>query len=146
MMNARTISIVVGVLLNFAIPGHGIAPALAQSYPTKPIRIIVPFAPGGAVDLTARMYGQALAENLRQTVVIDNRGGAGTTIGVGLVATAAADGYTLLFMSKSGLMGSLLHKVPFDMPKSFSPITRTELPSVIRLPTHWHYAAIRCSC
>ena len=130
-MNARTVSIIVGVLLNFIIPSHGITLTLAQGYPNKPIRIIVPFAPGGAVDLTARLYAQKLSENLRQPVVVDNRGGAGTTIGVGLVADAAPDGYTLLFMSKSGLMGSLLHKVPFDMPKSFTPITRTDAPRSI---------------
>ena len=79
------------------------APASAADYPDKPIRLVVPFPAGGATDLMARTLGQRLAERLGKSVVIDNRAGAGGGIGAEAVATAAPDGYTLLFAT----MGSL---------------------------------------
>lgn len=72
------------------------APVLAQSYPTKPVRLIVPFAPGGNIDVTARALGLALEGVLRQPIVVDNRPGAGGSIGIGIAASAPADGHTLV--------------------------------------------------
>src|SRR5262245_38109862 len=73
--------------------------AHAQSYPTKAVRLVVPFPPGASNDVIARLIGQKLAENLRQPMVIDNRGGAGGALGAEIVAKAPADGYTLLATS-----------------------------------------------
>jgi tripartite-type tricarboxylate transporter receptor subunit TctC len=79
-------------------------PLLASAYPTKPVRLVIPFPPGGASDYVGRMVGQSLSELWKQNVVIDNRGGAGATIGTGLVAKSAADGYTLLMGVNAGVV------------------------------------------
>src|SRR6516225_4788204 len=79
------------------------APASAQRYPEKPIKLIVPFPPGGPMDTLARFMAQPLSERLGQSIVIENRPGAGATIGMRAVATAAPDGYTLLFGSSGSL-------------------------------------------
>lgn len=79
-------------------------PLLATAYPTKPVRLVIPFPPGGASDYVGRMVGQSLSELWKQNVVIDNRGGAGATIGTGLVAKSAADGYTLLMGVNAGVV------------------------------------------
>ena len=100
-------------------------PGLAQSYPVKPIRIVVPYPPGGTTDILAREIGQKLGESLKQSVVVDNRPGANGNIGAQAVATAAPDGYTLL-MSPAGTLTSNPHlyaTMPFDTFKSFAPIT-----------------------
>jgi tripartite-type tricarboxylate transporter receptor subunit TctC len=98
--------------------------AAAQTYPTKPIRLIVPFAPGGATDTFSRALGQELTQTLGQSVIIENRPGAGTTIGADLVAKAPADGYTLLFtdLSTHTITGSLYPKLSYDPLKSFAPV------------------------
>ena len=101
-------------------------PVAAQdaNYPTKPIRVIVPFTPGSATDLLGRMYGAKLAEAWGQQVVIDNRSGAGSTIGTAIVAAATPDGHTLL-LNSSAFAGSasIYPKLPYDPYKDFAPIS-----------------------
>lgn len=105
----------------------------AQAYPGKPVRLIVPFAAGGGADITARLVAPALSERLGQQVVIDNRGGAGGTIGAALAAKAAPDGYTLLLASANLAAGvSLFGKLPYDPPKDFAAVTLlTKTPSIL---------------
>jgi tripartite-type tricarboxylate transporter receptor subunit TctC len=101
------------------------APAFAQtSYPTKPITLIVPFAPGGIADITARTVGEAMAKSLGQSIVVDNRPSAGSIVGASAVAKAAPDGYTLLLMSNANAVSTgLFKKLPFDVVKDFTPIS-----------------------
>ena len=97
--------------------------ALAQDYPSKPVRIIVPFAPGGSADVFGRFLAQRLQESLGQTFVIDNRPGAGSVIGTDAVAKAAPDGYTLLLMSNTHTVNeSLIPNKPFVLMRDFAPI------------------------
>jgi tripartite-type tricarboxylate transporter receptor subunit TctC len=99
--------------------------ALAQSkWPAKPIRIVVPFGPGGVADLTARAVGQKLGEQLGQSVVVDNRPGAGGITAGEMVAHAEPDGYTLLLMSNgTAVSAGLFKKLPFDAEKDFAPVS-----------------------
>jgi tripartite-type tricarboxylate transporter receptor subunit TctC len=98
--------------------------AHAQTYPTKPVRLVVPFPAGGPTDIVARPLAQLLGESLKQTVVIDNRGGAGGTISADNVAKSAADGYTLLMgtVGTNAINGSLYQKLSYDQVKDFTPI------------------------
>ncbi len=96
----------------------------AESYPQKPIRLLIPFPPGGATDLLARALQEKLEEALGASVIIDNRGGAGGTIGVTMAARSAPDGYTLLVTSASYTFAPGLYKdLPYDAIKDFKPIT-----------------------
>jgi tripartite-type tricarboxylate transporter receptor subunit TctC len=99
--------------------------AHAQNYPTRPIRLVVPFAPGGNIDITARAMAPGLSEQLGQSIVVDNRGGAGGIIGADLVAKATPDGYTLVVGSSGTLTvaPSLYSKMPYDAVRDFAPIT-----------------------
>jgi tripartite-type tricarboxylate transporter receptor subunit TctC len=98
--------------------------AVAQSYPTKPIRIVVPFAPGGVMDLTARSAAIPLGESLGQSILIDNRPGGGGNIGADAVARATADGYTLMMIGDNNAIGPALYsKLNHDLIKDFAPIT-----------------------
>jgi len=100
------------------------AHAAEQPYPSRPIRIIVPFAPGAATDTIARLLGQKMTEAWGQQVVVDNRGGAGGNIGMGIAAQAAGDGHTILFVSSSLMVNpGLYKKIPYDPYKSFIPIS-----------------------
>ena len=111
------------LLLASGFPGLGEA-ALAQGYPSKPIRVIVPFPPGAGLDVIARIVAPTLSERLGQNVVVDNRSGAGGTIGAELAAKSPADGYTLLMISTSHAFNvSLYKKLPYDMVRDFAPIT-----------------------
>jgi tripartite-type tricarboxylate transporter receptor subunit TctC len=103
------------------------AVALAQAFPAKPIRIVVGFAPGGPTDIVTRAIAQKLAENLGQSVVVDNRAGAGGVIATAHVAKAAADGYTLLMGTIGGLVVamSLQPDRGYDTLRDFAPITQT---------------------
>jgi tripartite-type tricarboxylate transporter receptor subunit TctC len=101
----------------------GTGPALAQDYPSRPVRIIVPFAPGGSADVFGRFLAQRLQETLGQTFLIDNRPGAGSVIGTDAVAKAAPDGYTLLLMSNTHTVNeSLIPNKPFQLMRDFAPI------------------------
>ena len=98
-------------------------PAQAQDYPSKPVRIIVPFAPGGSADVFGRFLAQRLQDALGQTFVIDNRPGAGSVIGTDAVAKSAPDGYTLLLMSNTHTVNeSLIPNKPFQLMRDFAPI------------------------
>ena len=112
------------MLLVFAFVG--VAPALAAevAYPTRPVRIIVPFAPGGSTDVIARIVAQRLVEAWGQQFVIDNRAGAGGNLGMGLAVNASPDGHTILGVSSSYMVNpSLYSNTPYDPFKSFLPIT-----------------------
>lgn len=100
-------------------------PASAQGYPTQPVRIVVPFAPGGAVDSVARIIGAKLSETWGQPVVIENRAGAGGNIAADAVAKAAPDGHTI-FLTTNGhaISPSLYRSLPFDAQKDFTPVTQ----------------------
>ena len=98
--------------------------AHAQPFPSKPIRIVVPYAAGGAVDVIARLVGQKMAETLGQPVVVENRPGAAATIGTNMVARAAPDGYTLLMTTNPHTVNpSLNPRLPYDPIKDFQPLT-----------------------
>ena len=113
------------------IPG----PAAAQNYPTRPIRMIVPYAPGGNVDISARIVGPALTELLGQTVIVDNRPGGGGNVGAGLVAKAMPDGYTLLVGSSGSLsVNPVVYKdIPYDTVKDFAPVSRVQIVPLVVL-------------
>lgn len=100
-------------------------PAAAQNYPTKPIRLVVPFTPGGSTDILARLIGQKLYESFGQQVIIDNRPGAGGNIGVDLVAKSVPDGYTLVMghIGTFAVNPTLYTRLPYDPIKDFQPIT-----------------------
>ena len=106
------------------ITGAATLPAHAQTYPDRAIRIVVPFAAGGSTDIVARTTSQKLAERLRQSVVIDNRGGGGGNIGSDMVAKAPPDGYTLLLGTVGSLTinPTLYRKMPYDPLKDLAPI------------------------
>ena len=113
-------------MLLFVVAALAVTPALAQdAWPARPIRLVVPFAAGGATDVVARALGKELSEMWGQSVVIDNRGGAGGNIGAEIVAKAPPDGYTLLMTSGSILTVNphIYAKLPFDAKKDFVPVT-----------------------
>ena len=98
--------------------------AWAQAYPQRPIRMVVPFAPGGATDIIARIVAQKLSERLGQPVVVDNRPGAGTSIGNAEVAKAKPDGYTLLFAPTPFVISQVIYpSLPYDPRKDFAPVS-----------------------
>lgn len=102
-------------------PGHW---AVAQNYPTKPIRLVSPFAPGGPNDILARLLAQRLTEPLGQPIVVDNRPGAGGNLGTDLVAKSTPDGYTLVMAGAGSLtVNPHVSKVPYDSLRDFAPVT-----------------------
>ncbi len=113
------------LLIACALVLLGAAPAAAQTYPTKPIRIVVPFVAGGAVDLLARIMGQKLTEALGQPVIIENRPGAGGNAAADLVAKSPPDGYTILQVTNGlAISPALYRKLPFDPVKDLVPVTQ----------------------
>lgn len=105
----------------------------AQSWPTKPIKFIVPYPPGGGTDVIARIVQEPLAKELGQQVIIDNRGGAGGSIGSALAAQSPSDGYTVLFtLSSHTINPSFYPRLPFDTERDFSPVvTIASLPQIL---------------
>ena len=125
-MTSRAFPALLGALL-----AAGAGAAAAQAYPVKPLRLIVPFAPGGPNDLLGRLVGQKLTEAWGQAVVIENRGGAGGTVGLDVAAKAAPDGYTLAMggTSNMAVAPSLYAKLPYDSLRDFTAVT-----NVARVP------------
>jgi tripartite-type tricarboxylate transporter receptor subunit TctC len=120
MMTMRRRSILLAVFGALAAAG----PAVAQSYPTRPITLVVPFAPGGSASTAARSVADKMSETLGQQIVIDNRGGAGGTVATRAVAKAPPDGYTLLVITSAtvGTSPSLFQNLGYDPHKDFAPI------------------------
>ncbi|MGO4328149.1 Bug family tripartite tricarboxylate transporter substrate binding protein [Cupriavidus sp. 2TAF22] len=121
--------------------GAGLAPALAAaqgSYPSKPIQLVLPFPPGGATDVVGRLVGQKLGERLGQTVIVDNRPGAGTVVGASYVAKSAPDGYTLMATSGTTFTvnPAVYPRLPYDPQKSFEPIGLIGSTGLILLANH----------
>jgi tripartite-type tricarboxylate transporter receptor subunit TctC len=111
----------------------GMVPAMAQPYPSRPIRMVIPFAPGGAVDLVARTIAPKLTDAFGQTIVVDNRSGAGGTIGTDIVAKARPDGHTLLVASMGVAVNAVLYpKLSYDTLKDLAPVTTLgEQPNIV---------------
>lgn len=99
------------------------AAAIAQEWPAKPVRFIVPYPPGGGTDVIARIVQPRLSEALGQTIVIENRGGAGGAVGTEAAAKSAPDGYTFLFTLSSHTINPLLYKLSYDVERDFAPVT-----------------------
>ena len=108
------------------VAGAGSGGALAQAYPSKPIHFIVPFAPGGGADVVARIVAEPLGKRLGQTVLVENKPGAGATVGADLVAKSQPDGYTILYGTPGPQIINpyLMKKLPYDPAKDFAPISR----------------------
>ena len=126
-MKTKTIS---GLALAVAVAGLGLSAlpeALAQNFPTKPIRIVVPFPAGGTTDVVARLVAQRMSESMGQPVVVDNRGGAGGALGADIVAKSNPDGYTLLMHNitfpLSSVAQTLAKRSPFDAEKDFAGVS-----------------------
>ena len=110
--------------LCLAMLGTTTGTSAQDAWPSKPVRIVVPFAPGGSNDVIARRLAQRLTTTLGQSVVVDNRAGGGSTIGAHHVATSPADGYTFLFVSGSLATTAAVQKTPYDPVKAFDPVSR----------------------
>jgi len=120
----RHAKLIMTALLGLLTGSFAGTPALAQQYPTRPIRFIVPFPPGGGNDIVGRIVAQKLADALGQSVVVDNRGGAGGTLGTDIAAKAPADGHTLLINNISlAVNATLFPKLPYDTLKDLAPVT-----------------------
>ncbi len=108
-------------------------PLAAQNYPTKPVRMIIPFSAGGAADVPGRIVMQKLGEALKQQVIVENRPGAGSTIGAETAAKSAPDGYTIFMISNTHFVSAALHKkLAYDSLNDFTPVTQiTSAPNVL---------------
>ena len=120
MLNLRTLLFAAAGLLSVAI-GCG-APAVAEDYPSRPIRLIIPFPPGGSNDVVGRIVANQLGQKLGQTVFVDNRAGAGGVVGTDVAAKSAPDGYTLLVISIAHAVDPFIYKEPYDPIKDFAPV------------------------
>jgi len=127
----KAILVVLMAPLTLAAVGAG----AQQKFPTRPIRLIVPYPPGGNVDITARIIGPTLGERLGQTVVVDNRGGGGGNVGAHLVAKAPPDGHTLLMGSSGPLSVNpvVVSNLPYDSVKDYAPVSRVHVVPLVVL-------------
>src|SRR5687767_5601814 len=134
----KLIAVLFGALL--------VTSALAQSWPQKPVRFIVPFPPGGATDISARLLGEKLSQIWGQSVVIENRGGAGGSVGAAEAARAAPDGYTLFFPSGSVVTANqhVYARLAYDPDKDFIPITKVVAgPQVLTVPASSPFKTVK---
>jgi tripartite-type tricarboxylate transporter receptor subunit TctC len=134
----RLLTLVLASLVSFA--------AAAQSWPQKPVRFIVPFPPGGATDISARLLGEKLTQIWGQTVVIENRGGAGGGVGAAEAARATPDGYTLFFPSGSVVTANqhIYERMNYDPEKDFIPVTNVVSgPQVLTVPASSPYKTVK---
>jgi tripartite-type tricarboxylate transporter receptor subunit TctC len=122
-----SLAVVMGIL------GLGAWSAAAQQYPTRPVRFIAPFPPGGGVDVVARAVGEKLGARIGQTIVVDNRPGAGATLGTSLAAKATPDGYTLLVAPVIGLAiaHAYYRKLDYDLRRDFEPVSKIGFGTVV---------------
>lgn len=112
------------IFVLIAVASLSVAPSVAQTYPAKPLRLLVPFPPGGSVDLVARLVAPKLSESLGQQIVVDNRSGASGNIAAELVARAAPDGYTLMVHTIPLVANTFLYsRVPYDVLNDFAPVS-----------------------
>jgi len=132
----KTLAALAGALSLAASAQIDVAGAADAAYPARPIRLISPFTPGGGNDLVSRTLALAMSRNMGETIVVDNRPGANTIVGMELVAKAAPDGYTLITTSSTQAINATLYpKLPYDSIKSFSPVCRVgSSPLVIVVP------------
>jgi tripartite-type tricarboxylate transporter receptor subunit TctC len=128
-LNTYNISRVIAGVLTAVVA----MPVVAQGYPTKPVRMIIPFSAGGAADVPGRIVTQKLGEVFKQQVLVDNRPGAGSTIGADAAAKAAPDGYTIFMISNTHFVSAALHKkLAYDSLNDFTPVTQiTSAPNVL---------------
>src|SRR5689334_14447429 len=120
----KTVIALAAALLMSLNAAHAQVSTKPAAYPARPIRLIVPFAPGGSNDIMARLTGQKLSESLHAQVVVDNRAGGSGIMGTDLAAKAAPDGYTLLMMSLTFAVNpSLFSKLPYDTERDLVPVT-----------------------
>lgn len=126
----KRFSVTCACLLAALLPSHE---AWAQNYPTRPVRLIVPFAPGGNTDIIARAIAPRMSQDLGQQLLIDNRGGAGSTIGTSMAAKSSPDGYTLLMVSSAHVINPAARKnMPYDSVRDFAAVTLVaDVPNVL---------------
>jgi tripartite-type tricarboxylate transporter receptor subunit TctC len=117
----RILGVLLAVSMLFLLP---VAVIAADSYPSKPVKLVIPFPPGGSNDIVGRLMAGKLSERLGKQIVVENRGGAGGVLGTEMVAKSEPDGYTLLIVSAAYGFNPALYKLPFDPTKSFTPIAR----------------------
>jgi len=120
----RYVTLALAAALSASVCAQSTSTGSGQAYPVKPVRMIIPFAPGGNTDIIGRVFAPKFSEALGQQVIIDNRGGAGSTIGTELAARAVPDGYTLLMVSAAHTINpAMIRKLPYDSVRDFAPIS-----------------------
>jgi tripartite-type tricarboxylate transporter receptor subunit TctC len=139
----RLAQLIIGIVAAFIVAAQGGFVALGDDYPARPVTLIAPWPPGGAVDTLCRILAAKLTDRLGKSVIVENRPGAGSVIGVGVVARASPDGYTLVMAGSAALATSvtIYKKLPYDPTRDFAPIAFiARIPFVVvvhpSLPAH----------